>query len=55
MTARPLFRPSELRKAVIEWTAAGLVVEITAEGGFRITPPNVQDESDEFTKVKMQR
>ncbi|WP_170167116.1 hypothetical protein [Paracoccus methylarcula] len=42
-TAKPLMRPSDIRKAVAEWCAMGLAVKVEPDGTMTVVPKDQQD------------
>lgn len=51
---RPIMRPSDIRRAVAEWTAAGCAVTVHPDGTIRVVPPNATS-PDPFDLVDMSR
>lgn len=49
MGERPLFRPTELRRMVQDWVAAGCAVKIAPDGTIEVTPaPTAKGDTADF-------
>ncbi|WP_417816566.1 hypothetical protein [Tritonibacter scottomollicae] len=48
---KPIWRPSELRKAVTEWVSQGFSVKVAADGSVQVNPPSGSNDQDAFDLV----
>lgn len=53
--ARPIMRPSDIRRAVSEWAAQGFAVKVDPDGSITVTPAVPQRSADDFDLVDMRR
>lgn len=50
-TMKPIWRASELRKAVTEWVSQGFSVHVSPDGSVQVNPPASTSEQDAFDLV----
>jgi len=53
--ARPIMRPSDIRRAVSEWAAQGFSVTVDPDGRIHVEPPSTMQKPDSFDQIDFKR